>query len=98
MKPRRGEKPPLSNSSRAQSCLPVRSHEAHSREWDLSSAERSAEVISCTNSPPWAGIRWLVEVKTQNLLKVLRKISGKFQPDTAKLGGLNAVMLSVHLL
>src|SRR5215467_10347240 len=71
MKPRRGEKPPVSKSSRSQSWRAVRSQESHSREWDFSSALCSGEAISCTNSPPCAGIRWLVEViRMRNLHKV----------------------------
>src|SRR5262249_23169251 len=30
----------------------------------------SGEAISCINSPPWAGIRWLVEVKIKTSIRV----------------------------
>ena len=40
MKPRKGEKPPLSSNSTSHTWRAVRSHEGHSFEWPFSSAAR----------------------------------------------------------
>ena len=61
MKPRSGENPPVINSSRSQSCRAVRSHEGHCLECAFSSATRCGSAIRSINSPPWGGMRWLVE-------------------------------------
>src|ERR1700758_1345367 len=68
MKPRKGEKPPLSSNSTSHTWRLVRSHDGHSFEWALSSAARDDCAIRLTRSPPCGAIRWLVEVKSVNLL------------------------------
>src|SRR3989442_14829481 len=68
MNPRSGENPPLISNSRSQSWRAVRSQEGHSRECAFSSLIRSGWTTRLTSSPPWGGIRWLVEaVKSLNL-------------------------------
>src|SRR2546427_2326612 len=61
MNPRSGENPPLISNSRSQSWRAVRSQEGHSRECAFSSLIRSGWTTRLTSSPPWGGIRWLVE-------------------------------------
>ena len=68
MNPRSGENPLLISNSRSQSWRAVRSQEGHSRECAFSSLIRSGWATRLTSSPPWGGIRWLVEaVKSLNL-------------------------------
>src|SRR5688572_1503916 len=57
MKPRRGEKPPFSKSSRSQSCRGVRFHDSHARDASRSSPARAGSTSKLISIPPWGVLR-----------------------------------------
>src|ERR671922_2474963 len=60
MNPRSGENPPVSRSSRSQSCRAVRSHDGHSVECAFSSAAFSESTSKLISSLPWGATKWAV--------------------------------------
>src|SRR5438270_2510204 len=80
MKPRSGENPPLSKSSRSQTWRGDKSQEGHSREWLFNSEARSGLAIKSTSSPPCGGMRWLVEAVKSLTSQVRFEIFGETIP------------------
>src|SRR6266581_2404403 len=68
MKPRSGENPPLSRSSRSRICRLVRSQDGKSLECALSSAAFSGSSLRSTSSPPCGATRWLCDFALSMLI------------------------------
>src|SRR5439155_24791362 len=83
IKPRNGEKPPFSSSSRSRMCRAVKSHEGKSLDWVFSSAAFSASTMRLTSSPPCGGMRWLRVIEVSKVVNVL---------------GFQVIILQCHLL